>query len=93
MKRHIVVGLFGGLVGGGLLLWLLATTGAFLTNAPLSALASPVSAAARYGQLPLSFVPNAGQSNATVRYQAHGMGGMLFFEDDAVVLVAADEAN
>ncbi len=36
--------------------------------------------------LPLSFVPNAGQSDAVVRYQAHAMGGQLFFEDAAVVL-------
>ncbi len=41
---------------------------------------------ARYGQLPLSFVPNAGQSAAAVRYQAQGMGGMLFFEDNMVTL-------
>ena len=40
----------------------------------------------RYGQLPLSFVPNAGQSDAAVRYQANGMGGALFFEDDTVML-------
>jgi hypothetical protein len=40
----------------------------------------------RYGQLPLSFVPNAGQSDAAVHYQAQGMGGTLFFEDDTVTL-------
>jgi len=57
------------------------------TRAPMSSPAVPVSsAAARYGQLPLSFVPNMGQSDAVVRYLAHAMGGMLFFEDDAVVL-------
>ena len=43
-------------------------------------------AADSYGQLPLSFVPNAGQSEAVVRYQAHAKGGVLFFEDDEVVL-------
>jgi len=57
------------------------------TRAPMSAPAAPVSSTAdRYGQLPLSFVPNMGQSDAVVRYQAHAMGGMLFFEDDALVL-------
>jgi hypothetical protein len=44
------------------------------------------SAAARYAQLPLAFVPNAGQSEATVRYQARALGGQLVFEDEAVVL-------
>ena len=53
----------------------------------MSSPAVPASiAAASYGLLPLSFVPNAGQSDAVVHYQAHAMGGMLFFEDDAVVL-------
>jgi len=79
-------------VGVAVLLLLLATTGASFayaeqTRAPMSSPAVPVSsAAAGYGQLPLSFVPNVGQSDAVVRYQAHAMGGMLFFEDDAVVL-------
>ena len=45
-----------------------------------------VGAALSYGQLPLSFVPNAGQSDEVVRYQAQAMGGRLFFEDNAVVL-------
>ena len=79
-------------VGVAVLLLLLATTGASFayaeqTRVPMFSPAVPVSsAAAGYGQLPLSFVPNAGQSDAVVRYQAHAMGGMLFFEEDAVVL-------
>jgi hypothetical protein len=44
------------------------------------------SAATSYGQLPLSFIPNAGQSDAVVLYQARAMGGMVFFINDAVVL-------
>ena len=57
------------------------------TSTPMSSPTIPGSSSeARYGQLPLSFVPNAGQSDAVVRYQAHGMGGMLYFEDEAVVL-------
>ena len=79
-------------IGVAVLLLPLATTRvsfayAEQTGAPMFSSATPVSsAAARYGQLPLSFVPNVGQSDAVVRYQAHAMGGMLFFEDAAVVL-------
>jgi hypothetical protein len=79
-------------IGVAFLLLLPATshTSSFLggqKGAPMSSPAAPGSSAAnRFGQLPLSFVPNAGQSEAVVRYQAHAMGGMLFFENDAVVL-------
>lgn len=34
----------------------------------------------------LAFVPNAGQSDPQVRYQAHGFGGTLFFTPEEVVL-------
>lgn len=44
------------------------------------------SAATSYGQLPLSFIPNVGQSDAVVLYQVRAMGGMVFFINDAVVL-------
>ena len=78
--------------GAMVLLLLLAMTGTIFANikrtkVPMSSLAVPEAiAAASYGLLPLSFVPNAGQSDAVVRYQARAMGGALFFEDDAVVL-------
>lgn len=36
--------------------------------------------------LPLSFVPNRGQTDPSVRYVAHGLGGMLFFAPREVVL-------
>lgn len=36
--------------------------------------------------LPLSFVPNRGQTDPRVRYVAHGLGGMLFFAPREVVL-------
>ncbi|HEY0603437.1 MAG TPA: SBBP repeat-containing protein [Herpetosiphonaceae bacterium] len=36
--------------------------------------------------LPLSFVPNRGQTDPGVRYVAHGLGGMLFFAPREVVL-------
>lgn len=37
-------------------------------------------------RLPLSFVPNAGQLDPRVRFQAHGLGGSLLFTLDEVVL-------
>ena len=71
-------------IGVAVLLLLLATGASFAftgqTKAPMS------NVAAGYGLLPLAFVPNVGQSDAVVRYQAHAMGGMLFFNDDEVVL-------
>jgi uncharacterized repeat protein (TIGR01451 family) len=39
-----------------------------------------------FGVLPLSFIPNAGQTDPAVRFQAHGLGGTLFFTPDQVVL-------
>ena len=39
-----------------------------------------------FSQLPLSFVPNAGQTNPAVRFQVRGMGGTLFFTPREVVL-------
>jgi hypothetical protein len=36
--------------------------------------------------LPVSFVPNAGQTDAAVRFQADTLGGTLFFTDSEVVL-------
>ncbi len=42
--------------------------------------------APEFGKLPLSFVPNAGQTNSTVRFEARGMGGRLFFTPGGVVL-------
>jgi hypothetical protein len=80
------------IIGVVVLLALLAPTRASSayseqTRSQTSSTAAPVSsAAAHYGQLPLSFEPNAGQSDPVVQYQAHAMGGMLYFEDEAVVL-------
>jgi Ser-Thr-rich glycosyl-phosphatidyl-inositol-anchored membrane family/FG-GAP-like repeat/Beta-propeller repeat/FG-GAP repeat len=78
--------------GVAVLILLLAAIGAIFatvdqTKTPSSSPALPAAIpAANYGLLPISFVPNAGQSDAVVRYQANAMGGMLFFEDDALVL-------
>lgn len=37
-------------------------------------------------QLPLSFVPNVGQTDPAVQFQAQGLGGTIFFTSDQVVL-------
>lgn len=53
--------------------------------------ASP-SAPRAYGDLALSFVPNAGQSDARVRYQAQAGGASFFFtEREAVVALAGEK--
>src|SRR5512145_106740 len=58
----------------------------------MAALASQPAAAGRGDRAtdasarPLAFVPNAGQTDAQVRFQVQGMGGSLFFTADGVVL-------
>ena len=39
-----------------------------------------------FGWLPLSFVPNTGQTDPAVRFQARGLGGQLFFTPAEIVL-------
>ena len=46
-------------------------------------------ALASYGKLPLAFVPNAGQSDARVRYLAQSGGSTLFFTDRGVTMVVS----
>ncbi len=41
--------------------------------------------ASHFDQLPLSFVPNKGQSDASVRFQTQALGGTLFFTPGEVV--------
>ncbi len=38
---------------------------------------------------PIAFVPNKGQTNKKVRVMARGLGGMVFFTDDEIVLAIA----
>ncbi|HEX2905703.1 MAG TPA: CSLREA domain-containing protein, partial [Phototrophicaceae bacterium] len=45
-----------------------------------------------FGQLPLSFVPNAGQTDAAVLFQVRSLGGTLFFARDEVVLAVSQPA-
>lgn len=47
--------------------------------------AAPLSAV-DFGRLPLAFVPNGGQSDTAVRYQAHSPGVNLFFTNDGLTL-------
>jgi hypothetical protein len=55
---------------------------------PTTAPASPDRAviAPNFGKLPLSFVPNAGQTDSTARFQVHTMGGTIFFTPGELVL-------
>ena len=70
------------------LLVLMATTWASHAPAtPVIPLAPRPVVAPDFGQLPLSFIPNAGQTDQAVRFQAHGYGGTLFFTPAEVTLV------
>src|SRR5260221_13235162 len=40
----------------------------------------------KYGDLPLSFVPNLGQTDAAVHFQVNSAGGSLFFTPSEIVL-------
>jgi len=39
-----------------------------------------------FGKMPLAFIPNAGQHDPAVRFQAGALGGTLFFTPEAVTL-------
>src|SRR3954451_10860493 len=65
----------------------LLTIGALLWSAasgPIMTALQP--RAAEQGGLPLAFEANAGQFDPAVRYQAHVLGGTLYFTPDTVVL-------
>ncbi|HEU4323344.1 MAG TPA: Ig-like domain-containing protein [Roseiflexaceae bacterium] len=63
---------------------LLALRASSVPHLPLPA-AMPT--AADLSKMPLAFVPNAGQTDPRVRFQADGMGGTLFFTPEELVLV------
>ncbi|MDY7076352.1 MAG: SBBP repeat-containing protein, partial [Chloroflexota bacterium] len=46
-----------------------------------------------FGKLPLSFVPNVGQTNPAVRFQVHDMSGMIFFTSGEAVLALPATAS
>jgi hypothetical protein len=53
---------------------------------PVSSVADDPAIAPDFGKLPLSFVPNTGQTDPSVRFQVRSMGGRLFFTPSEVVL-------
>ena len=61
---------------------------------PLTSVSAP---AARhleeYGQLPLSFEPNQGQADSSVRYLSHSGGQVLFLKRDAAILILKEPAS
>ncbi|MHB8628267.1 MAG: DUF7948 domain-containing protein [Aggregatilineales bacterium] len=56
------------------------------TRNPAQPVSAHRSAASRYGQLPLSFIANAGQIDPTVRFQVRSGSGTFSFEPDGVAL-------
>ena len=60
-----------------------AVSGAAMVGSDQAATARLKSAS---GRLPLSFVPNAGQLDPTVRFQVRSAGGTVFFTPSAIVL-------
>ncbi len=52
-----------------------------------------VNASSQYGKVPLSFIANAGQTDAAVRFQVRSKGGLLFFEPTGVTLNLPVAAN
>jgi hypothetical protein len=72
-----------------LLLTLLALPTAPATampTAPAAATPAPPTAAALLARLPLAFVPNQGQSDPAVAFQAQTAAGSLFFQHDGFLL-------
>jgi uncharacterized repeat protein (TIGR01451 family) len=68
------------------ILLVLTALAAYLPSGSTPAGPTGTSIAPDLGRLPLSFVPNAGQTDRVVRFQAHSMGGTLFFTPNEVVL-------
>src|SRR5687768_2114500 len=67
--------------------WLIATlfaTGAAHASGEAARTVEP--ARRSYGELPLSFIPNVGQTNAAVRFVAQGGGFSFFFLPSRAVL-------
>jgi hypothetical protein len=67
---------------------LLAAAVLLLTLGRLYSSSSPISNshALDFGRLPLSFEPNAGQTDPTVRFMVHASGGTLYFTPSQVVM-------
>src|ERR1043166_2095513 len=76
---------------------LLLTALAIVTLAPRLGVRTPIqrptSSQLAYMQLPLTFEPNVGQSDAQVRYLAHGSGYTIFLTGAETVLSLQDRQN
>src|SRR4051794_39432810 len=64
-------------------------SGGLAARADAAAVSGRARALASYAKLPLAFVPNAGQSDARVRYLAHSGRSTLFFTDRGVTMVVS----
>ena len=82
LRRLAIVGLLFALV-----LAALAAEPASRTAPAVGASAAERSAGDAYANLPLAFVPNAGQTDDSVRYQAQGAGFSFFFTERKAALV------
>src|SRR5579885_3821844 len=58
-----------------------------------SLLAAETPARARFANLPLSFEPNQGQTDARVRYLSHGPGYTFFLTSTEIVLAPRQDAR
>lgn len=57
-----------------------------ILNTPLNPVTLPAAGQFEALQLPIPFIPNAGQTDTAVAFQAHDMGGTLFFTEEGVIL-------
>ena len=48
---------------------------------------------ASYGQIPLSFIANAGQTDPKVKFQGKGAGHRIFFTPNEIAFVAFQQLN
>lgn len=71
---------------------LAAATGKPLSIDSGTALAAPSSQASA-GGLPLAFIPNRGQTEAAVRFQANSADGAMFFTAEGIIIATARSAE
>src|SRR5579864_1620324 len=99
MTSHIQVRRFAAMTAVFLTigsLWGTTGGGVFSVQAAAEHNSVQTSVDVRYGQLPLSFIANAGQIDPSVRFQVRSSAGTLSFESDGVTLnlpVAASNAS
>ncbi|MEJ2558931.1 MAG: SBBP repeat-containing protein [Anaerolineae bacterium] len=68
------------------ILLVLTALAAYFPSGPTPAGPTSATIASDFGELPMSFVPNAGQTDPAVRFQAQSTGSTLFFTPNEVVL-------